>query len=158
MRTIAGGTFAGDLADGVIKPNLQSDYAPSGMWDGLLGGRSRTRATRSCQEADQRVRRADADDHVPLPADARPTTRRRPHCSSLGKAGIKLKLEPARGGRVLLHRPRPEQGGRADRLRGWGPDWLNASTVIPPLFTPDGGFDLSQVNDKAFNAKVDATR
>ena len=37
---------------------------------------------------------------------------------------------------------------------GWGPDWPNASTVIPPLFTPTGGWDLSQVDDKAFNAKV----
>jgi len=27
---------------------------------------------------------------------------------------------------------------------GWGPDWANASTVIPPLFIKDGGFDLSQ--------------
>ena len=27
---------------------------------------------------------------------------------------------------------------------GWGPDWANASTVIPPLFLKDGGFDLSQ--------------
>ena len=33
LRTIAGGEFAGDLADGVIKPNLPKDYAPSGMWD-----------------------------------------------------------------------------------------------------------------------------
>ena len=37
---------------------------------------------------------------------------------------------------------------------GWGPDWPNASTVIPALFTPAGGFNLSQVDDKAFNAKV----
>ena len=37
LRTIAGGAYAGDLADGVIKPNLPSDYAPSGMWDSLLG-------------------------------------------------------------------------------------------------------------------------
>lgn len=26
---------------------------------------------------------------------------------------------------------------------GWGADWANASTVIPPLFIKDGGFDLS---------------
>ena len=39
---------------------------------------------------------------------------------------------------------------------GWGPDWPNASTVIPPIFTLKGGWDVSRVNDKAFNAKVDA--
>src|SRR4051812_14356569 len=38
LRTIAGGAFAGDLADGVIKPNLPADYAQSGMWDGMYGG------------------------------------------------------------------------------------------------------------------------
>jgi peptide/nickel transport system substrate-binding protein len=27
---------------------------------------------------------------------------------------------------------------------GWSQDWPNASTVIPPLYTPEGGFDLSQ--------------
>ena len=37
LRTIAGGNFAGDLADGVIKPNLAIDYQPSGMWTELLG-------------------------------------------------------------------------------------------------------------------------
>ena len=37
---------------------------------------------------------------------------------------------------------------------GWGPDWPNASTVIPELFTEAGGFNLSQVKDKAFAAKV----
>lgn len=36
---------------------------------------------------------------------------------------------------------------------GWGPDWANASTVIPPLFIKDGGFDLSQNwNDPTYAA------
>jgi peptide/nickel transport system substrate-binding protein len=29
---------------------------------------------------------------------------------------------------------------------GWGADWANASTVIPPLFIKGGGFDLSQAS------------
>ena len=37
LRTVAGGEYAGDLGDGVIKPNLPADYAPSGMFTGLLG-------------------------------------------------------------------------------------------------------------------------
>ncbi len=37
LRTVAGGEFAGDLGDGVVKPNLPTDYAPSGMFTGLLG-------------------------------------------------------------------------------------------------------------------------
>ncbi|MEY2638288.1 MAG: hypothetical protein RLZZ194_778, partial [Actinomycetota bacterium] len=36
---------------------------------------------------------------------------------------------------------------------GWGADWANASTVIPELFTQEGGFNLSQNwNDAAYAA------
>lgn len=42
---------------------------------------------------------------------------------------------------------------------GWGADWANASTVIPPLFIKDAGFNLSQNWDDpayaAFKAKSD---
>ena len=45
---------------------------------------------------------------------------------------------------------------------GWGADWANASTVIPELFTKEGGFNLSQNwNDPAYAAfkkKSDATK
>jgi len=47
IRTIQGGTYGGDLADGVIKPNLPQDYAPSEMWTGLFVRRSRTPVTPS---------------------------------------------------------------------------------------------------------------
>ena len=39
---------------------------------------------------------------------------------------------------------------------GWGPDWQNASTVIPGLFGANGGFTLSRVNDPAYEAEVQA--
>ena len=43
---------------------------------------------------------------------------------------------------------------------GWGPDWSNASTIVPPLFIKDGGFNLSQNWDDpaypAFKKIVDA--
>ena len=36
---------------------------------------------------------------------------------------------------------------------GWGADWANASTVLPELFTKEGGFNLSQNwNDAAYAA------
>ena len=41
---------------------------------------------------------------------------------------------------------------------GWGPAWPNASTLLPALFTPSGGFNLSQYDDPAYNAKVDAAK
>lgn len=45
---------------------------------------------------------------------------------------------------------------------GWGADWANASTVLPELFTKEGGFNLSQNWDDAayaaFKKKSDATK
>ncbi len=41
---------------------------------------------------------------------------------------------------------------------GWGADWPNASTVMPPLFTKKGGWDLSQLDDPAYNAKIEAAQ
>ena len=35
---------------------------------------------------------------------------------------------------------------------------VRASTVIPELFTPSGGFNLSRADDKAFNAKVEQAK
>ena len=37
---------------------------------------------------------------------------------------------------------------------GWAPDWQNASTIIPELFGQTGGFNLSQVKDDAYEAKI----
>jgi peptide/nickel transport system substrate-binding protein len=48
-----------------------------------------------------------------------------------------------------------KQGGMS--AAGWAPDWVNASTVLPELFG-QGGFNLSQYNDDAFNAEVDAAK
>jgi len=41
---------------------------------------------------------------------------------------------------------------------GWGADWPNASTVIPPLFTQKGGWDLSQLDDATVNQAVEAAQ
>src|SRR4029077_3616259 len=37
IRLNIGGAFAGDYADGVIKPNIGVDYAPTGFWDSFFG-------------------------------------------------------------------------------------------------------------------------
>ena len=84
----------------------------------------------------------------------------------LGKlvSGQQLAAVPGRGGiTVELNPIEPDQyygtifeGGNELMISGWAPDWSNASTVIPPILTLAGGWDLSQVDDKAFNAKVGA--
>ena len=73
--------------------------------------------------------------------------------ASLAKAGIKVKPNPIEVGQYYSIVFDPDKAGDI-MWAGWGPDWPNASTVIPELFTPAGGFNLSQVDDKAYTAKV----
>jgi peptide/nickel transport system substrate-binding protein len=70
---------------------------------------------------------------------------------SLARAGITVKPNPIERGQyygVVF------ENGNEIMTGGWGPDWPNASTVLPPLFVQ--GWNLSRVDDKAFNEKVSA--
>jgi peptide/nickel transport system substrate-binding protein len=154
LRTIAGGTFAGDLGDGAIKPTLAVDYAPSGMWDTLLG--AKIPDSGDPDYAKQLI----AESGEPMPDlvydyNQTPTNDKAAAAliSSLKKAGIKVKPNPIEQGQYY---PIIQDKTKAHHLMlgGWGPDWPNASTIIPELFTPTGGFNLSQANDKAFNDAV----
>jgi peptide/nickel transport system substrate-binding protein len=156
MLTIAGGSFAGDLADGSIKPNLSADYAPTGLWDTLLGAKvpdtgDPELAKKLITESGEPMPSLTYDYAKSPDADKSAAALQ----ASLKKAGITLKLNAIEAGKYYSTVLDPAKENELASA-GWGPDWLNASTVIPPLFTPSGGFDLSQVNDKDFNAKVDA--
>lgn len=158
LRTIAGGEYAGDLADGVIKPNLPKDYAPSGMWDDLLGQAIPDNG--DPEYAKQLI----ADSGEPMPTitfdyPQTPTNDKQAAAvvASLGKADIKVKPNPIEAGQYYGIVFDPEKENELVSA-GWGPDWSNASTVIPELFTPSGGFNLSQADDKAFNEKVEEAK
>jgi peptide/nickel transport system substrate-binding protein len=156
LQQIAGGKFAGPLADGAIKPNLALDYEPTGWATGLLG--KTIPGTGDPAYAKQLI----AESGAPMPtitysysqnpdADKGAASIK----ASLELAGIKVKLNPIE---ASAYYTTIFDKSRATELmnNGWGPDWPNASTVIPPLFTEKGGWDVSRVNDKAFNVKVDA--
>jgi peptide/nickel transport system substrate-binding protein len=152
-RTILGGSFAGDIADGVIKPNLAADYAPSGVWDTLLGAKVPDAGNPDL--AKQLIAKSGA----PMPAltyqypkDPDADKAAASLQTSLAKAGIKIKLESLpKGDYYGIVQDKTKEKELA--ASGWGPDWPNASTVIPELFSSSGGFNLSQVSDKAFDAK-----
>jgi len=153
MRTVAGGEFAGDLADGVIKPNLPTDYEPSGMWDTLLG----LKVPDSGDPTAAKKIIADSGETLPTLQYDYPQTDANDKLAasvvgSLAKAGIKVRPNPIEAGQFYGIVLDPAKEGHLV-YAGWGPDWSNASTVIPELFTPSGGFDLSQSDDKAFNEK-----
>ena len=159
LRKIAGGEYAGDYADGVVKPNIGADYAPTGLWDGLLG--EKIDPTGNPELAKKLI----ADSGAPFPEPfvidyGKSPTNDKAVASlvaSLAKAGIVATpngIEP--GGYYGVVMDPAKQGSMS--ASGWAPDWVNASTVIPELFTPNGGFNLSQYDDAAFTAESEAAK
>ena len=154
---VSGGDFAGEIGDGVIKPNLPQDYAESGLWTGLLGQEIPDNG--DPEFAKQLIE----ESGEPMPDVcfnyATPTRDKEAAVvkQSLEAAGIKVALKPLEAGQYYSIVFDPEKGCPL-MWAGWGPDWPNASTVIPELFTPAGGFNLSRADDKEFNAKVDEAK
>ena len=156
MLKNAGGDFAGTYADGLIKPNIGPDYAPTGFWTTFFG-----------QPVPDTGDPVLAKKLISESGEAAPTlTFNFPDTpvwqknaaiviASLGLAGITVKPAPIEPGKYYSVVFDPASAGDFGR-GGWGADWPNASTVIPPLLTVKGGWDLSQLDDPAFNAKVDA--
>jgi len=154
LLTIAGGDFAGTIGDGVIKPNLATDYAESGMWTDMFGGEVPDAG--NVELAKQLI--ADSGEPMPVITFDYPQTPTNDKAgasvqASLAAAGIELRLNPIESGQyygVVLDREQQNELNSA----GWGPDWQNASTVIPELFGANGGFNMSQVDDAEFEARV----
>jgi peptide/nickel transport system substrate-binding protein len=159
LRTIAGGEYAGDYADGVVKPNIGADYAPTGLWDGLLG--EAVPAEGNTELAKKLI--ADSGEPFPQPFVidyAQTETNDKAAASlvaSLGKAGIVATLNPLEPGGYYGVVLDPEKQGSMS-AGGWGPDWSNASTVLPELFAGNGSFNLSQWDDEAFLAESEAAK
>jgi len=154
---VSGGDFAGEIGDGVIKPNLPQDYAESGIWTELLG-------QEIPDSGDPEYAKALIEESgEPMPDIcfnySSPSRDKEAAVvkKSLEAAGIKVQLKPLEAGAYYSIVFDPEKACEL-MWSGWGPDWPNASTVIPELFTPAGGFNLSRVDDKEFNAKVDEAK
>jgi len=168
LRALGGGAqFGGDFADGVVKPaTLPTDYKPvTGYEDAKPAGNTEkalelmNQAKTECPAEYKRVTtegitRDYADSDVSRQGFA--ITQ-----EALAKAGIKLKANFIDAGSyygVILN---PETQGDLSAA-GWGPDWLNASTVIPPLFIENGGFNVSQTQYdpkyEEFKALVDEAK
>ena len=159
LRTIAGGEYAGDYADGVVKPNIGADYAPTGLWDGLLG------EAVAPEGNPELAKKLIADSGEPFPQPfvfdyGQSETNDKAAGSlvaSLARAGIVVTLNPIEPGAYYGVVLDPEKQGSMSAA-GWGPDWSNASTVLPELFAANGGFNLSQWDDEAFLAESDAAK
>lgn len=157
LRKLAGGTYAGDLGDGAVKPNIGIDYAPTGVWETLLGEKvpdtgNVALAKKLIAESGQTPPEI-VFDYGKAKDDATADKAAAIAKSSFEAAGFKVKLNPIESSAYYPTVLDPAKQGSVS-AGGWGPDWLNASTVIPELFTAGGGFNLSQYDDKAFAEKV----
>jgi peptide/nickel transport system substrate-binding protein len=155
LRLNAGGTFAGELGDGVIKPNIGQDYAPTGMWEDMFGqaipdAGDPEFAKQLIQESGEAAPTLQYDYAQSPEGDQAAAIVK----ASLEAAGFKINPNPIDPGEYYGIVFDPEQAGDFG-TNGWGPDWPNASTVVPPIFTLKGGWDVSQVDDPDFNAAVE---
>ena len=160
----ADGALTAGFGDGVLKPSIGRDYAPTGLWDSSFG---RVIPPSGDPELARALIAASGETLPKLifrAADT-PTNQRvgRAVIDSLARAGIQVEFQPIEASHC--YRPcQPDMTGDFGAA-GWGHDFANASTVIPPLFTrtpsSDQSFDgssypdLSQVDDPSVDAAVD---
>jgi peptide/nickel transport system substrate-binding protein len=148
-----GGAFTGELADGVIKPNLGIDYAPTGWAADLFGEPVPPQgnpdlARRLIEKSGEPMPDLTFDYHL---GPTQPPTAEIV-INSLERAGINVTAN-AMGDEywnAVLSDDQVHEFGVAP----WGPDWQNASTIIPQLFTAAGIFNLSRVADQDFADQV----
>ena len=147
LRVLGGGPFTGEYATGFINPRLGADYEEADTPKGLnADGTPNVEAAK--EQMDAAKANPDCADAYKLATE---TGMRFDHGQSdvwtkaiaiwkdsLGAAGIKINdnpIEPSKYYASINADP-------GDLMRaGWAADWNNASTVIPPLFIKDGGFN-----------------
>jgi peptide/nickel transport system substrate-binding protein len=159
LLTVLGGEFAGEEADGIIKPNLAIDYAPTELWNGLLG--QPIPAEGDPEFAKQLIE--ESGEPMPELTYDYPNNETRAKeaaafIEAMDAAGIKVTPNPIEEGTYYGVVLDPEAQNELS-WGGWGPDWANASTVIPELYGAQGGFNLSRYNqggveDQAFEDEI----
>jgi peptide/nickel transport system substrate-binding protein len=155
IRLNQGGAFAGTFADGLIKPSIGGDYAPTNFWTSYFG---QPVPDNGDPELAKKLI-SESGEAAPTLVFNFPDTPVNQKTAaividSLGKAGITVTPAPLEAGKyysIVFSDARGDFG-----TGGWGADWPNASTVLPPLLTKAGGWDLSQLDDPKINAEVDA--
>lgn len=153
MIKVNGGSYAGDIADGVISPTLGIDYAKTGLWDTLLGQKVPDSGD------PELAKKLIAESGAPMPVitydyGQTPVYDKEAAAiqQSLSRAGITVKLNPLPSGQRNSFELNPQTENELE-WTAWASDWPNASTVVPELFAGTGGWPLARSNDKTFNAK-----
>jgi peptide/nickel transport system substrate-binding protein len=150
ITLLGGQALNGDPADGVIKPIMGLDYKKITGYEDWKPEGNIEKAKALMAEAKTKCPTEYAratDPKRGLVYDSTDTESSKKTSAiwidSLKKAGIVMKfnfIEPGKYYAVVLDATKQSDlsGG------GWAPDWANASTVVPELFTETGGFPMSQ--------------
>ena len=153
LRTAGGGPYTGDFADGFIKPALADDYAPNVMPEGLNtdGTPNVDAAKAALDEAKTKcpdVYAKATGEGLKFFHPDTPTWQKNISIwiESLKAVGITIKPTAVEASKYY---PTVQSDDTDyDIARGaWGPDWPNASTMIPELFLTTGGFNLTRNGD-----------
>jgi peptide/nickel transport system substrate-binding protein len=151
---IDGGSFAGKVADGVVSPLLGQDYAPTGLWTTMFG--KKIPPTGDPALARQLIK----ESGKPMPTitydySTSPTYDKEAASiqASLGRAGIKVKLNPLQPSQRSAFELNPKTENELE-WTAWASDWPNASTVLAPLYQTGGGWEMSRANNPSYNKAV----
>ena len=167
LQLSGGAAFGGDPADGAIKPLMGLDYKKvTGLEDYKPAGNAKAaqalmaKAKTTCPA--EYARATDPKRGLVFDTADSETNKKGAAIwidSMMKNAGIVMKfnfIEPGAYYTVVLDVTKQSDLSAG----GWAPDWANASTVIPELFTKEGGFPMSQNWDDAayapFKQKVEA--
>jgi peptide/nickel transport system substrate-binding protein len=154
LITLAGGqAFNGDPADGAIKPLMGLDYKKTTGYEDIGTSPNIAKAKEllaqaktECPELHARV----TDKNRGIVYDIADSETNKKAAAiwidSLAEAGMVIKFNFIEAGSYYAVVMDPTKQGDMS-ASGWAPDWANASTVIPELFTTAGGFNLSQNAD-----------
>lgn len=168
LRKAGGGPYTGDFADGFIKPALALDYKKPTQLEGLnedgTPNVDAAKAAMTAAEANCPDVASHAKDGLSFYYPDTEVWKKALAIwiDSMGKVGIKIKPEavgdPAQYWPTVMNPKTNYDIARG----GWAPDWANASTVIPELFTTGGGFNLTRNADdpdyKTFEGLVEEAR
>ncbi|MSZ87120.1 MAG: hypothetical protein F2718_05595, partial [Actinobacteria bacterium] len=163
----AGGTFfGGTYSTGSISPLLGLDYSPTKVVGPGSADFVATGNVAKAQELMDKAKTSCPADHKHATVDglvidvSQSSTLQDTipiNTAAWARVGIKVTYNIIKSGYYSTVLNPAKQNDLSNS--GWGADWANASTVIPELFTLEGGFNLSQNGDdpayKEFKAAVD---
>jgi peptide/nickel transport system substrate-binding protein len=151
-----GATYGGAYVQSIISPLNTADYAANGIWgpankDWMPAGnvvkaqalmdQAKTACPADYAKATTKGLTIDVRQVAQL-TDTIPINQ-----AAWARVGIKVNYNPISAGYYPTVMNPAMQSDLS--TSGWSQDWPNASTVIPPLYTPEGGFDLSQNTKEA---------